>query len=90
MGYKIFGEWKSSRRNNDSNYEDRGFEVEVDSIQSSETNIAEMSYESLNFWLTKFIAGVYREWRALSAKKFVQYLLWIAASFGKQEWKRRH
>ena len=30
--YKIFGEWQSSRRNKDANFEEIRFEVEVDSI----------------------------------------------------------
>ena len=59
--YKIFGKCQSSRRNKDANFEERGFEVEVDSIQSLETNIVEMSAESLNFWLTKFVAEVRKE-----------------------------
>ena len=41
--YKMFGEWQSSRRNKDANFEERGFEVEVDSIQSLETNIVEIA-----------------------------------------------
>ena len=56
--YKIFGELQSPRRNENANFEERGFEVEVDSIK---TNIVEMSAESLNFWLTKFASGVYKE-----------------------------
>ena len=51
----------SSRRNKDANFEKRGFENEVDSIQSLEKNIVEMSAESLNFWLTKFVSWVCKE-----------------------------
>ena len=49
--YKVFGEWQSSRGNKDANFEETGFEVELGSI-------VEMSAESLNFWLTKFVSGV--------------------------------
>ena len=59
--YKIFGEWQSSRRNKDANFDERRLEFEVDSIQSLETNIVEMSAESMNFWLTKFVAEVCKE-----------------------------
>ena len=59
--YKIFGEWQSSRRNKDANLEERGFKVEVDSIQNLETSIVEMSPESLDIWLTKFVAEVCKE-----------------------------
>ena len=39
--YKVFGEWQSSRRNKDANFEETGFKVELDSI-------VEMSAEWLN------------------------------------------
>ena len=54
--YNIFGEWQSSRRNKDANLEERGFKVEVDSIQNLEKSIVEISAESLDFWLTEFVA----------------------------------
>ena len=47
--YNIFGEWQSSRRNKDANLEERGFKVDVDSIQNLETSIVEMSAESWDF-----------------------------------------
>ena len=40
--YKIFGEWQSSRRNKDANFEETGFEVELEIIQSLEKNIVEI------------------------------------------------
>ena len=86
--YKIFGAWQSSRRNKDANLVESGFKVEVDSIQNLETSIVEMSAESLDFWLTKFAGEVCKgERRAVSPKKFVQYLLWITALLG-SPWKR--
>ena len=59
--YKIFGEWQSSKRNKNTNLEERGFEVKVHSNQSLETNIVDMSTESLNFWLTKIVAELRKE-----------------------------
>ena len=55
---KYLASVQSSRRDKDANFEETGFEVELDSIQSLENNIVEMSAESLNFWLTKFVSGV--------------------------------
>ena len=72
--YKVFGEWQSSRRNKDANFEETGLEVELGCI-------VEMSAEILEFLADKVcLGGVKREWRTLSHKRFVQYLLWIATS----------
>ena len=37
------------------------FHVERDEIRSLDTNMVNMTAESLNFWLTKFFEGVYKE-----------------------------
>ena len=41
--------------------EEAGFDVERDKIQSLDTNIVNMTAESLNFWLTKFVEEVCKE-----------------------------
>ena len=41
--------------------EEVGFHVERDKIQSLDTNIVNMTAESLNFWLTKFVEEVCKE-----------------------------
>ena len=38
-----------------------GFHVERDKIQSLDTNIVNMTAESLNFWLTKFVEEMCKE-----------------------------
>lgn len=40
----------------DANFEEIGLKVQVDTVQSLETNVVDMSAECLNFWFTKFIA----------------------------------
>ena len=41
--------------------EEVGFHVERDKIQSLDTNIVNMTAESLNFWLTKFVEEMRKE-----------------------------
>ena len=52
---KIFAEWQASRKNKDPSKEEAGFHVELDKIQALDTNIVNMTPESLNLWLTKFV-----------------------------------
>ena len=41
--------------------EEAEFDVERDKIQSLDTNIVNMTAESFNFWLTKFVEEVCKE-----------------------------
>ena len=49
---------KCKAANKEAVDEEAGFHVERDKIQSLDTNIVNMTAESLNFWLTKFVEGV--------------------------------
>ena len=55
---KLFGEWQAGRTNKKVCEEESGFAVETSQIQDLETNICDMTAESLNFRLTKFIIKV--------------------------------
>lgn len=55
---KIFQDWQAQRGNKDPKLEQCSFSFEPDKIQNLDTNITDMSHESLNFWLTKFIQEV--------------------------------
>ena len=48
---KIFGEWQAGRTNKKACEEESGSAVETSQIQDLETNICDMTAESLNFWL---------------------------------------
>ena len=54
----IFTQWQNARPNKEAVNEEEGFHVECDKIQSLDTNIVNMTAESLNFWLTKFVDEV--------------------------------
>ena len=53
--FKIFSEWQIARVNKDPCIEQRSFKIDIDKVQTLDTNIANMSAETLNFWLTKFV-----------------------------------
>ena len=55
---KIFGEWQAGRTNKKACQEESGSAVETSQIQDLETKIFDMTAESLNFGLTKFIMEV--------------------------------
>ena len=48
-GLNIFAQWQNARLNKQAVKEEAGFEVERDKIQSLDTNIDNMTAESLNF-----------------------------------------
>ena len=56
--FKIFSEWQIARVNKDPCIEQRSFKIDIDKVQTLDTNIANMSAETLNFWLTKFVQEV--------------------------------
>ena len=58
---KIFGEWQAGRTNKKACEEESRSAVETSQIQDLETNICDMTAESLNFWLTKFIMEVCKD-----------------------------
>ena len=53
--FNIFAQWQNVRLNKQAANEEAGFDVERDKIQSLDTNIVNMTAESLKFWLTKFV-----------------------------------
>ena len=58
----IFAQWQNARLNKQAANEEAGFNVERDKIrQSLDTNIVNMTAESLNFWLAKFVEEVCKE-----------------------------
>ena len=59
--FNIFAQWQNARLNKQAVKEEAGFDVERDKIQSLDTNIVNMTEESLNFWLTKFVEEVCKE-----------------------------
>ena len=59
--FKIFSEWQIARVNKDSCIGQRSFKIDIDKVQTLDTNIANMSAETLNFWLTKFVVKVIGE-----------------------------
>ena len=56
--YKIFSEWQRQRENKNPSQEQCSFTFEPENIQSLDTNIVDMSPESVNLWLTKFVQEV--------------------------------
>ena len=68
----FFAQWQNARLNKQSANEEAGFDVERDKIQSLDTNIINMTAESLNFRLTKFVASnSARRMGTVFAQKFV-------------------
>ena len=59
--FKILVSWQSERPNKNPGLEEIGFKAEVEKIQSLETNFVNMTAESLNFWLTKFVQEICKE-----------------------------
>ena len=56
---KIFDEWQKSRGNKVAKNESFGFECKrLDSLQDLTVDVHDMSAESLNIWLTKFVGEV--------------------------------
>ena len=60
-GPLIFLQWQTARPNKEAVNEELGFHVELDKIQSLDTNTVNMMTESLNFWLTKIVEEVCKE-----------------------------
>ena len=52
---KIFSEWRSTRVNKKASEEPSSCTNDTSQIQDLETDVLDMTAESLNFWLTKFI-----------------------------------
>jgi len=55
---KIFADWQTQHENKDARVEKCSFTFDAAKIQALDTDIVDMSIESLNFWLTKFIQEV--------------------------------
>ena len=56
---KVFQDWQKARANKDSSNEVCGFgEIYLTKVGPLSNSIEEMSAESLNFWLTKFVCEV--------------------------------
>ena len=59
--FNIFAQWQNARLNKEAANEEAGFDVDRDKIQSLDTNIVNMTAESLNVWLAKFVEEVCKE-----------------------------
>ena len=59
--FNIFAQWQNARLNKYAANEEAGFDVGRDKIQSLDTNIVNMTAESLKFWLTEFVKEVCKE-----------------------------
>ena len=55
--FKVFSKWQVARVNKNPRIEE-WFKIDIDKVQTLDTNIANMSVETLNFWLTKFVQEV--------------------------------
>ena len=58
---KIFSEWQSTRVNKKASEEPSSCTNDTSQIQDLETDVLDMTAESLNFWLTKFIMEVCKD-----------------------------
>ena len=68
--YKMFNDWQIGRGNKDASLESCSFTLDMAKIQRLDTNIVNMSAESLNLWLEKFIQ---RKRAKISGDKTLQY-----------------
>ena len=59
--FNIFAQWQNARLNKHEANEEAGFDVGRDKIQSLDTNIVNMTAESLNFWFREFVEEVCKE-----------------------------
>ena len=59
--FNIFAPWQNARPNKEAVNKEAGFHVERGKIQSLDRNIVNMTAESLNFWLSKFVEEVCKE-----------------------------
>ena len=58
MSQKWSFKWQNAGLNKQVGYEEAGFNLEQDKIQSLDMNTVNMTAEPLNFWLTKFVEEV--------------------------------
>lgn len=56
--FKIFVEWQNQRNNKDPANEKCSFKFDLEKVQTLDTNICNMTPESLDLWLTKFVQEV--------------------------------
>lgn len=55
---KMFCEWQMARENQDPKLESCSFAFDCNKVQQLDVGITEMSAETLNFWLAKFIQEI--------------------------------
>ena len=58
---KIFSEWQATRLIKKASEEQRNFVVDISKIQDLDINVCDMTAETLNFWLTKFVMEVCKD-----------------------------
>ena len=68
--FNTFAQSQNARPNKEAENEEVGLHVERDKIQSLATNIVNMTAESLNFWLTKFVEEVCKEDKERTSAEF--------------------
>ncbi len=56
--FNIFKEWQMTRANKDASLESCSFSFDCQKVQNLDTNIVNMTTETLNFWLSRFIQEV--------------------------------
>jgi len=79
---KIFADWQTQRENKDSPLEKCSFTFDAAKIQALDTDIVNMSIESLNFLLTKFIQEVCKkDGERYPRTYYLQYCLWNSGSY---------
>ena len=52
---KIWSEWQNGRRNKNTSLESIGYKANVSKVQELDTDMKEMTAESLNFWLVRSV-----------------------------------
>ena len=52
---KIWSEWQNGRRNKNPSLESIGYKTNVSKVQELDTDMKEMTAESLNFWLVRSV-----------------------------------
>ena len=58
---KIFSEWQATRLIKKASEEQRNFVVDISKIQDLDINVRDMTAQTPNFWLTKFVMEVCKD-----------------------------
>ncbi len=83
-GFNIFKEWQMTRGNKGASLESCSFSFDCQKVQNLESiNIVNMTTESLNFWLSRFIQSSQSKRRTISGQNIVWHCLWAKPLFAR-------